>query len=257
MTNSVSNKRAQVELIAVGRNGMMRICRMRPDLPNRKGSNETVAVPAGKTLRQALMSRIAKEITTACEAFTAAGKKASIEIYTVGQVAIKYYQMVPYLKGGRFMTTEDIEALSINKDGSRNNDTEADHCAYDDLAQALANAFKAGHAVHLQASGNAALFELIIPEDVTVYDGQVLNFVDGVSAEGVRVRGWNKANREDAVVQVKGTLYPRAYISKAKDPEKPWKSLAKLLNTIKGCWDELPGNDDASKDDGSVEELYA
>ena len=112
--------------------------------------------------------------------------------------------------------------------------------------------------MHLQASGNADVFELIVPEGLVVAEGQKLNFVDGISEEGVRVRGWNKANRMGAEVIVRGAKAPRAYISKAADPKKPWNSLATLLDTINGMWESLPTADkDKSRDDGSMDDLYS
>lgn len=254
----MNTKKAQLEIAVLGRMGKIRVCRMRPDVFRAKASNAGFDVPEGKTLRQAVMSTIADEVKMACQAFNKQERKVNIEIYTIGQVAIKYYQMVKFLKDGHRPTTEDIEKLSYKNDGTRNNDTVDDACAYADLAEAIADAIKGGNGVHLQASGNAGLFELIIPEDVALTAGQKLNFVDGVSAEGVKVRGWAKANREGAPVIVKGTKAPRYYISKASDPENPWNSLATLLDTIDGIWKSLPSVDkDKSRDDGSMDDLYS
>lgn len=255
MTNTVSNsvKKAQVNLIIVGREGKVRVCRMRGDMPRAKASNAMLDVPQDLTLRQFTMQTVADEITKASDAFVKKGQPVNIEVYTIGQVAIKYYQMVPYLKGGHFMTDEDIEAISSERD------TTEDRCAYDDMAQAIAKVIAAGNGVHLQASGNADLFELIIPDKVVVEEGQLLDFTDGVSPEGIMVRGWRNANRKGAKVIVKGTRNRRAYITKAADPANPWRDLATLLNTINGCWDSLPKPAvDKSNDDGiSEEDLYA
>lgn len=257
-TNNVNNAKAQLELIVVGREGKMHVTRMRPDVYRSKASNADFDVPEGKTLRQAVMEKIAEEIKMAGDAFAKQGRLVNIEVYTVGQVAIKYYQMVKFLKGGHRPTTEDIESLSLKNDGTPNNDTVEDKCAYADLAEAIADAIAAGHGVHLQASGNADVFELIIPEGVTVEEGQKLNFTDGVSEEGIRARGWAKANRQGAPVIVRGTRNPRAYISKAANPDRPWNSLATLLETISGVWDALPSaNKDKSRDDGSADDIYA
>lgn len=256
--NTNAEKRAQLDLIVIGRQGKIRVCRMRPDVYRSKASNAELDVPEGMTLRQAIMGTIADELNLATAGFEKHGKKVNIEVYTVGQVAIKYYQMVKFLKGGHFPNAKDIETLSYKNDGTRNNDTAEDAAAYTELAEAIANSIAKGNGVHLQASGNADVFELIVPEGVTVTEGQKLDFVDGVSAEGVRVRGWNKANRNGAEVIVKGTKAPRAYISKAADPKKPWNSLATLLETIDGIWDSLPVADkDKSRDDGNVEDLYS
>lgn len=251
-------KKAQVELIVIGRQGKIRVCRMRPDIYRSKASNDAFDVPANKTLRQAIMEKIAEELNMAKNAFEKSGRAFNVEVYTVGQVAIKYYQMVKFLKNGHFPTTEDIESLSLKNDGTKNNDTVADQCAYADLAEAIANCIAKGNGVHLQASGNADVFELIVPEGLVVAEGQKLNFVDGISEEGVRVRGWNKANRMGAEVIVRGAKAPRAYISKAADPKKPWNSLATLLDTINGMWESLPTADkDKSRDDGSMDDLYS
>ena len=256
MTNFASEnntpKRAQLDLIIVGREGKIRICRMRSDIPRSKASNALIDVPEGLTLRQGIMQTVATEILKASEAFAKQGRPVNVEVYTVGQVAIKYYQMVPYLKGGHFMDDADIEAICSKLD------TTEDRCAYDDMAQAIAKVIEAGNSVHLQASGNADVFELIIPEGVTVKEGQLLDFTDGVTPEGVMVRGWRNANRKGAKVIVKGTRNPRAYISKAADPEKPWRGLETLLKTIDGCWNSLPKTAvDKSMDDVDEESLYA
>ena len=161
MTNTNPAKKAQLSIIVVGRGGKMRICRMRPDIPSAKASNSMLDVPAGLTLRQAVMQAVADEITKASEAFAKRGVPVNMEIFTIGQVAIKYYQMVPFLKGGNYMTTEDIEAISSERDNAE------DKGSYADLAGAIAKAIAQGNGVHLQASGNAALLELIVPEGVT------------------------------------------------------------------------------------------
>jgi len=255
MTNTVTAnpvKKAQVAIIAVGREGKMRVCRMRTDIPSAKASNSTYDVPEGQTLRQALMILAADEMKKASNAFAKAGRQANIEIYTVGQVAIKYFQMVPYLKGGHAMTTEDIEAVSSERD------TVEDKCAYADLAEGIARVIAEGNSVHLQASGNASLFELIVPEGVELKDGDILNFANGVAEGGVQVRGWRNANRQGAKVIVRGTKNPRAYISKAADPDKPFRGLDTLLKTIDGCWNSLPkAAVDKSNDDIDEEALYA
>lgn len=253
MTNANENKKAQLNIIVAGREGKMRICRMRPDIPSAKASNAMLDVPEGTTLRQALMTAIADEIKGAVNLFKKYNRHVAIEVYTVGQVAIKYFQMVPYLKGGNTMTTEDIDAISSEFD------TEYDKGAVADLAEAIAYAISEGNSVHLQATGNAAYMELIIPEGVTVYDGQILNFTDGVAEDGVQVRGWSKCNRKNVKVLIRGAKNPRAYIHKAADPERPWRGLATLLKTIDGCWNSLPkAAVDKSNDDGvSVDELCA
>lgn len=251
MTNTNPAKKAQLSIIVVGRGGKMRICRMRPDIPSAKASNSMLDVPAGLTLRQAVMQAVADEITKASEAFAKRGVPVNMEIFTIGQVAIKYYQMVPFLKGGNYMTTEDIEAISSERDNAE------DKGSYADLAGAIAKAIAQGNGVHLQASGNAALLELIVPEGVTVYDGQLIDFENGASADGVQVRGWRNCSRKQAKVIVRGTKNPRAYITKAEDPAKPWKGLETLLKTIDGCWNALPAtNVDKANDDGTEEELY-
>ena len=252
ITTANAPKRAQLDIIVVGREGKLRVCRMRSDVPRAKASNAMYDVPEGLTLRQAIMQTVADEVKKASAAFAKQGRPVNIEVYTVGQVAIKYFQMVPYLKGGHFLTDADIEAISSERD------TTEDRCSYDDMAQAIAKAIADGNSVHLQASGNADLFELIIPEGVTVTDGQLLDFVDGVSKEGIMVRGWRTAKRQGAKVIVKGTKNARAYITKAANPEQPWRGLATLLNTINGCWNSLPKAPvDKSMDDVDEESLYA
>ena len=256
MNTTERTKKAQFDLIVIGRQGKIRTCLMRSDVYNSKAENKAYDVPEGKTLRQAIMGVIAEKVTELSNKAVSAQKPVNVEVYTVGQVAIKYYQMVKFLKGKHFPTTEDIEKLSYRNDGTRNEDTVEDQCAYADLAEAIANAIIAGNGVHLQASGNADLYELIVPQGVKLVEGQELNFVDGVTKEGVRARGW--VRDRVAKVIVKGTRNPRAYITKAIDPKKPWNSLETLLTTIDNIWNELPSADkDKSRDDGSLDDLLA
>jgi len=257
MTN-VSNpvKKAQLTLIVAGREGKIRICRMRPDIPSAKASQAEIDVAeanaaAGKeyTLRQALMMVIADECKKASDAFAKRGVPLNIDVYTVGQVAIKYFQFLPYIAGGK-----DLDMATI----ANERDTEQDFAAYKALTDMVNYVVKAGNTVHLQASGNAAYLELILPEGVTVTDGEKLDFADGFARDGIQVRGWSKCNRKGANVIVRGTRNPRAYITKAEDPAKPWRSLETLLKTIDGVWAKLPkAAVDKSEESGSEEELYS
>ena len=259
MTNETNVKRAQVTLLVLGRVDKIRICRMRPDIRNAKAGNAMVNVPAGATLKQGIIKHIVSEIETCSNFFAKQGRPVNIEVFTVGQLAIKYRQLVPYLKGGNFVTPEQIEFTCLRKDGTPTNDTPADKMAYAELANCIAKTIKAGNAVHLQASGNAAFFELQIPEGVAMpEDGTLLNFENGVAENGIQAYGWRNANRKGAKVIVRGTRYPRAYITKAEDPENPWRGLKTLLDTIDACWNDLPAPEtDKSKDDMDLEELYS
>ena len=252
MTNTINlQKKAQLNLIVVGREGKMRVCRMRPDLPASKASNSTMDVPEGKTLRQAIMSLVADEIKKASAAFKANGRQVAIEVFTIGQVSIKYYQMVAFLKGGAY-DAGAIEAIASERDN------EADKCAYADLYDAIHQVIADGNSVHMQASGNAQFLELIIPAGVTVYDGQFLDFTDGKTADGIEVRGWTKCNRKGARVVVRGTQKPRAYIYKAEDPNRPWRGLETLLKTIDAVWKSLPKSGvNKADDDADEADLYA
>lgn len=258
MTNFVSNpvKKAQLILIVAGRKGMMRICRMRPDIPAARSSNTEISLAkfneehGGEyTLRQALMMTIAEECTKASDAFMKRGTPLNIEVYTLSQIAIKCFQFLPYIAGGKAL---DMDAIATERD------TENDFCAYADLTDMINHVVKAGNTVHLQASGNAPYLELILPEGVTVTHGEKLDFVDGFTRDGIQVRGWSKANRKGATVIVRGAKNPRAYITKAEDPAKPWRSLETLLKTIDGVWAKLPKDAvDKSEEEGSEEELYS
>ena len=258
MTNTINlQKIIQLSLIVIGRQGKIRTCVMRSDVRNPKAVNTESDVPEGKTLRQAIMSTIAEKVTELAQKAEDSKKPINVEVYTVGQVAIKYYQMVKFLKGGHRPSPADIEQLSYNNDGTRNNDTVEDSYAYTELAEAIADAIAKGNGVHLQASGNADLFELMIPKDVTVEEGQKLNFVNGVAENGIRARGWANGNRANAEVIVKGTRNPRAYITKAADPKNPWASLDILLTTIDNMCKSLPSADhDKSRDDGTLDDLF-
>lgn len=244
MANFASNNRKQLTEIFVGRKDKMAACRYFQDQPGTK-STDVIDVEAGKTVRQSLMTNIAKEIVLVSNKFKEKGQPLNIEVFTNGQVAIKYYQMVPYLKGRRHMTTEDIEAISSERD------TNADKCAYADLADAIATVIDHGNSVHLQASGNAAYLELIAPEGVALEDGQVLNFTDGVAENGITVRSWRNCNRKNVKVMARGTKRVGYYISKAEDIDNPGKSLATLLNRINDCWNKLP----ETETEVSLEEL--
>lgn len=254
MTNTNANpvKKAQLTLIVAGREGKIRVCRMRPDIPSAKASQAEIDVASAYpeyTLRQALMMVIADECKRASDAFVKRGIPLNIDVYTVGQVAIKYFQFLPYIAGGKAL---DMDAIATERD------THNDFCAYADLTDMVNYVVKSGNTVHLQATGNAPYLELILPEGVTVTDGEKLDFADGVARDGIQVRGWSKCNRKNAQVIVRGMRNPRAYITKAEDPAKPWRSLETLLKTIDGVWAKLPkAAVDKSEEEGSEEELYS
>lgn len=252
MTNTNVSNRAQLTLIVAGREGKIRVCRMRPDIPSAKASQTEIDVATAypnNTLRQAVMMTIADECKKASDAFAKRGVPLSIAVYTIGQVAIKYFQFLPHISGGKAL---DMEAIASPFD------TEQDFCAYADLTDMVNHVVKAGNTVHLSATGNAAYLELMLPEGVTVADGEKLDFADGVARDGIQVRGWSKCNRKGAVVIVRGTKNPRAYITKAENPDKPWRGLETLLKTIDGVWAKLPkAAVDKSEEEGSEEELYS
>jgi hypothetical protein len=253
-TAVANERRAQVQLVVVGRGGEIHVTAMRPDRISAKASNKHYVIEEqpdlqGLTLRQALYMKICQGIKYYSDAFNAIGKKVSIEVYTVGSIAIKYYQIASKIAGGAKLNPEDVASTN-------GKDTVADFEAYEMVADTILEAVEKGNTVRMIASGLADMLELAVPDGVRVYDGDKLNFVNGSTSNGITVRGWNTCNRQGATVVVRGSKNPRAYIYRAEDPTKPWKALAVLKKTIDGAWNTLPETAvDKSAEEGDEADL--
>lgn len=249
-----NERRAQMQLVVVGRGGEIHTTAMRADRLGSKAVNHHYVIEdeqdlAGLTLRQALYMKICQEIQKYSNLFANAGQKVAIEVYTVGSIAIKYYQIAGKIAGGAKLNPEDVASTN-------GKDTPADFEAYEMVANTIHDAVAHGNTVRMIASGLADMLELAVPEGVRVFDGDRLNFVNGSTENGITVRGWNTCNRQGALVVVRGSKNPRAYIYRAEDPTKPWKALAVLKKTIDGAWNTLPETAvDKSADEGDEADL--
>lgn len=131
-------------------------------------------------------------------------------------VAIKAYQLMGLLaKGG---TPEECAELATSE-----YDTPEHTVAYTRLAEALEASKEAGINLRITRQSELSGFDLVVPEGVTLEEGQILTFKDGVTAEGVKFANGMKGNYSYPVAtRHNGDLY-------AKRPET---ASSKAINAL-------------------------
>lgn len=131
-------------------------------------------------------------------------------------VAIKAYQLMGLLaKGG---TTEECAELATSE-----YDTPEHTVAYTRLAEALEASKEAGVNLRITRQSELSGFDLVVPEGVTLEEGQMLTFKDGVTPEGVKFANGMKGNYSYPVAtRHNGDLY-------AKRPES---ASSKAINAL-------------------------
>ena len=118
-------------------------------------------------------------------------------------VAIKTYQLMGLLaKGG---TPEECAELATSE-----YDTPEHTVAYTRLAEALEASKEAGINLRITRQSELSGFDLVVPEGVTLEEGQILTFKDGITAEGVKFANGMKGNYSYPVAtRHNGDLYAR------------------------------------------------
>lgn len=131
-------------------------------------------------------------------------------------VAIKAYQLMGLLaKGG---TPEECAELATSE-----YDTPEHTVAYTRLAEALKASKEAGINLRITRQSELSGFDLVVPEGVTLEEGQILTFKDGVTAEGVKFANGMKGDYSYPVAtRHNGDLY-------AKRPET---ASSKAINAL-------------------------
>lgn len=131
-------------------------------------------------------------------------------------VAIKAYQLMGLLaKGG---TPEECAELATSE-----YDTPEHTVAYTRLAEALETSKEAGVNLRITRQSELSGFDLVVPEGVTLEEGQILTFKDGVTAEGVKFANGMKGDYSYPVAtRHNGDLY-------AKRPET---ASSKAINAL-------------------------
>lgn len=131
-------------------------------------------------------------------------------------VAIKAYQLMGLLaKGG---TPEECAELATSE-----YDTPEHTVAYKRLAEALEASKEAGINLRITRQSELSGFDLVVPEGVTLEEGQILTFKDGVTAEGVKFANGMKGDYSYPVAtRHNGDLY-------AKRPET---ASSKAINAL-------------------------
>lgn len=118
-------------------------------------------------------------------------------------VAIKTYQLMGLLAKGN-------DAEESAEQATSEYDTPEHTVAYTRLAEALEASKTAGVQLRITRQSELSGFDITVPEDVVVEEGQMLKFVDGKTAEGVTFTNGMKGNYEyPAAKRHNGDLYAR------------------------------------------------
>lgn len=131
-------------------------------------------------------------------------------------VAIKTYQMMGLLAKGN-------DAEESAEQATSEYDTPEHTVAYTRLAEALEASKEAGVNLRITRQSELSGFDLVVPEGVTLEEGQILTFKDGVTAEGVKFANGMKGDYSYPVAtRHNGDLY-------AKRPET---ASSKAINAL-------------------------
>lgn len=118
-------------------------------------------------------------------------------------VAIKSYQLMGLLAKGN--TPEESAELATSE-----YDTVEHTVAYTRLAEALEVSKEANIQLRITRQSELSGFDIVVPEDVVVQEGDVLKFVDGVTADGIKFANGMKGSYEYPVaVRHNGDLYAK------------------------------------------------
>lgn len=131
-------------------------------------------------------------------------------------VAIKTYQLMGLLAKGN-------DAEESAEQATSEYDTPEHTVAYTRLAEALEASKEAGVNLRITRQSELSGFDLVVPEGVTLEEGQILTFKDGVTAEGVKFANGMKGDYSYPVAtRHNGDLY-------AKRPET---ASSKAINAL-------------------------
>lgn len=118
-------------------------------------------------------------------------------------VAIKTYQLMGLLAKGN-------DAEESAEQATSEYDTPEHTVAYTRLAEALEASKTAGVQLRITRQSELSGFDITVPEDVVVEEGQMLKFVNGKTAEGVTFTNGMRGNYEYQVAKRhNGDLYAR------------------------------------------------
>ena len=118
-------------------------------------------------------------------------------------VAIKTYQLMGLLAKGN-------DAEESAEQATSEYDTPKHTVAYTRLAEALEASKTAGVQLRITRQSELSGFDITVPEDVVVEEGQMLKFVNGKTAEGVTFTNGMRGNYEYPVAKRhNGDLYAR------------------------------------------------
>lgn len=130
-------------------------------------------------------------------------KDMTIPFVLPDTIAIKCYQLMGLLNQGH--TPEECAELATSE-----YDTEEHTQSYVKMATALQANKEAGINLRIMRQSELNGFDLVVPQDVTLEEGQVLEFVDGVTADGIKFANGMKGNYSYPVaVRRNGTYYAR------------------------------------------------
>lgn len=131
-------------------------------------------------------------------------------------VAIKSYQLMGLLAKGNTPEESAEQATSEY-------DTVEHTVAYTRLAEALEASKEADIQLRITRQSELSGFDIVVPEDVVIAEGDVLKFVDGVTAEGIKFANGMKGNYEYPVAtRHNGDLYAK----------RPMTASLKAINAL-------------------------
>lgn len=127
----------------------------------------------------------------------------TVQLVLPDSVAIKTFQLMGLLAKGN--SAEESAELATSE-----YDVEEHTVAYTRLAEALEASKEAGIQLRVTRQSELSGFNIVVPEDITVEEGQMLVFKNGVTEDGIKFENGMEGNYSYPVaVHRDGTFYAR------------------------------------------------
>ena len=241
-------------LIALGRQSKAIATAYREDKPGMKAA-KPVVIPYNDPVqtRNIVMSLVAQ----AMNEIVKDGFKGHIAVYTLPSVAIKAYQFFNVTKETGFdPETFDYTLLDTKLQNISDEQKDADREAHKQLAMAIFNARENNCAPIFNSYTNGTYIDVNVPENTDVADGQVLEFKDGETENGITAIGYKTLSGKHAMSVRMSRGVAHYSVLRAEDGKALSNSFQNLNVAIRDVWNQLPKRS-ILKENGSWAELAA
>lgn len=224
----------------VGRNGKLSLVVLDRMVP---GKSRYHAVKEFNGVFNATMLNAAAEVVK-----NAIGGSQPLVLHTVDTVAAMYRYYRKLVKDG-FDVDELVETVingeyyTVNEDDTEDivNAKGENKTAAENFLRVMAEADAKGIFIDIQKASEFNQLTLAVPEGVELSQGQILNFINGTSEEGVTVNGWSTFNRKKAVVFERNSLRGGREFFIYRKAQSRLSNMEKgIMAVLRAQWQECP-----------------